>query len=122
MYGYHLSELLRHRIQAYEAAEAFWQDGWSSEMGQPNYRVWQSPEESDEPIPLLSIPISMFLQKNLIANVLKKVSGEGVPPFVNLEADGITREHIDGTGASQLFFRTGSSATQGICPSFKRTW
>ncbi len=99
-----LERITQHRIKAYQAAEAFWQDGWSSEMGQPNYDVWQSPEESVEPIPLLSIPISLFLQKNRIVNVLKKVGGEGVPSFVNLEADGITREHIDGTGASQLFF------------------
>ncbi len=99
-----LERITQHRMQAYRVAEAFWQDGWSTEIGQSDYRVWQSPEEPAEPIPLLTIPISMFMQENRIADVLKNVGGENGFEFVNLEADGFARANADGIGPSQLFF------------------
>jgi len=99
-----LERITQHRMQAYRVAEAFWQDGWSTEIGQPDYRVWQSPEEPAEPIPLLTIPISLFMQENRIAGVLKNEGGEDVSTFVNIEADGFARANGDGIGASQLFY------------------
>jgi TolB-like protein len=99
-----LERITQHRMQAYRVAEAFWQDGWSTEIGQPDYRVWQLPEEPAEPIPLLTIPISLFMHENRIADVLKNVGGEDGSAFVNLEADGLARANADVTGASQLFY------------------
>ena len=99
-----LERITQQRIQAYRVAEAFWQDGWSTEIGHSDYRVWQSPGEPAEPIPLLIIPISLFMQENRIADVLKNVGGEDVSAFVNLEADGFARANADGIGASQLFY------------------
>ena len=99
-----LERITRHRMQAYKMAEAFWQEGWSTEIGQPNYRVWQSNEEPKENFPLLSLPVSLFMQQNRIADVLKDMDEEGALAFVHLEADGLTSEHDDGTGARQLFY------------------
>jgi len=38
-----LERITQQRIQAYRVAEAFWQDGWSTQIGHSDYRVWQSP-------------------------------------------------------------------------------
>ena len=99
-----LERITQDRTQAYQTAEKFWREGWSAEMGQPLYRIWQSPNESDEPIPLLSIPISVFMKRNRIADVLKNIGREGILPLVKLDVDGIAREQADDTGTSKLFF------------------
>ena len=99
-----LERITQHRIQAYQAAEEFWQEGWSTEMGQPSYQVWEWPEQSYEPVPLLALPISLFMQPHKIGDVLKNVGGGGVSSFVHLESDGFVRERADLTGVSQLFF------------------
>ena len=99
-----LERITQQRNQAYHAAEAFWQDGWSMEIGQPWYRVWPSLEYPHRPTQLLALPISLFMGPNTIAEVLKRLGGEGVRPLVKLEADGLSRWQMDETGASQLFF------------------
>jgi TolB-like protein len=99
-----LERITQHRIQAYQAAEKFWKEGWSTEMGQPMYRVWEWPEQSYEPMTLLALPISLFMQPHNIGDVLKSEGGGEVSAFVHLESDGFVRERADRTGASQLFF------------------
>ena len=99
-----LERMTQHRMDAYGLAEEFWQKGWSAEMGQPLYRVWQSSEKNKESLPLLILPISLFMQPNKIAEVLKNVREGDIPLFVNLETDGFYRGQIDEAGISQLFF------------------
>jgi TolB-like protein len=99
-----LERITQHRIQVYQAAEEFWKEGWLTEIGQPVYRVWESPEQSYEPMPLLSLPISLFMQPQKIGDVLKSVGGGEFPSFVHLKSDGFVRECEDRTGTSQLFF------------------
>ena len=98
-----LERITQHRIQVYQAAEEFWKEGWSAEIGQPMYRVWESPEQSYEPVPLLALPISLFMQPQKIGDVLKSVGGGEVTSFVHLESDGFVREREDRTGTSRLF-------------------
>ena len=99
-----LERITQHRMQAYRVAATIWHAGWSTEMGQPIYRVWQPSEDSKEPIPLLTLPVVLFMQPNKITDVLKNLEGGDVPAFVNLESDGFVIKHADVTGASQLFF------------------
>ena len=99
-----LERITQHRMQAYRMAEAFWQKGWSAELGQPRYHVWKTSEDSKQHIPLLTFPLSLFMQKNIIVDELKKVGGGDIPSFVHLQSDGIERGKDDRTGASQLFF------------------
>jgi len=99
-----LERITQHRIQASQAADEIWQEGWSTEMGQPMYRVWEWPEQSYGPMPLLALPISLFMQPHKIGDVLKSVGGEKVSSLVHLDSDGFVRERADRTGASELFF------------------
>jgi TolB-like protein len=99
-----LERITQHRIQAYQAAGKIWKEGWSTEMGLPMYRVWEWPEQSYEPMPLLALPISLFMQPHKIGDVLQSEGGGGIFSFVHLESDGFVRKRADQTGASQLFF------------------
>jgi hypothetical protein len=99
-----LERITQHRLQAYQAAEKIWKEGWSTEMGQPMYRVWEWPEQSYEPVPLLALPISLFMHPHKIGDALESEGGGEVSSFVQLESDGFVRERADRTGASQLFF------------------
>ena len=99
-----LERMTRSRMDAYYVAEAFWQEGWSAEMGQPSYRDGRVAKGTWGSLPLLILPISVFMQKNKINDVLKDVREGGVVAYVNLEADGISRKRSDDTGISQLFF------------------
>jgi len=99
-----LERITQQRIQAYQAAEEFWKEGWSTEIGQPMYRVWGWPEQFIQPMPLLALPISLFMQPHKIDGVLKSMGGEEVSSLIHLESDGFVRERADRTGASKLFF------------------
>ncbi len=99
-----LEQITQHRIQVYQAAEEFWKEGWSTEIGQPMYQIWESPGRYYEPMSLLALPISLFMQPQRIGDVLKSVEGGEVSSFVHLESEGFVRKREDQTGTSQLFF------------------
>ena len=98
-----LERVTQQRIQAYQAAEAFWRDGWSIEIGQPTYHVWQFSENSHVRTPLLGLPFSLFMQPNAMADVLKPVGGGDPISLVHLESNGLVKESTDHTGVGQLF-------------------
>jgi hypothetical protein len=99
-----LERMTQHRMDAYQAAETFWQKAWSAEIGNPRHRLLQLSEDSRESLPLLVLPISLFIHKRNVTDLLNKVKERGVPLFVNLEADGFSKGNTDDIGASQLFF------------------
>ena len=99
-----LERITQHRMQAYQVADGFWQTGWSTEIGEPIYHVWQSSEESSAPVPLLSLPIALFFHPKRMAEVLIRWREENISSFVNLDSDGFMRGQPDDAGASQIFF------------------
>ena len=99
-----LEQMTQYRLDAYQAAETFWKKGWSAEMGKPLYRVWQSSDNAQESLSILSLPISLFIQRDKIADVVKNRRTGGISSFVNLERDGFSKSLHDETGASRLFF------------------
>ena len=99
-----LERMTQHRMDAYGAAEAFWQKGWSAELGQPRYQVRESSETPMESLPLLTLPIALFMQQNKIAPVLERLRGVDLPAIIHLETDGLSRGQSDDSGTSQLFF------------------
>ena len=99
-----LEQMTQYRLDAYQAAVDFWKKGWSAEMGKPLYHVWQSSDNAPESLSILSLPISLFIQRDKIADVVKNRRTGGISSFVNLERDGFSKSLHDETGASQLFF------------------
>ena len=99
-----LERMTQYRMDAFGAAETFWQKGWSAEMGQPRYHVWQASGKLQKSLPLLTFPISLFIQQNNMADVLKAVGGGALPAFITLEPDGFSRGQTQDEGISQLFF------------------
>ncbi len=99
-----LEQLTQHRMQAYRLAESFWQEGWSAEMGQPFYHVWQSTLPHYGNVPILALPFSVFMQNNKIAAVLEKSGGSDVDAIVRFDSHGVLTGGNAVSGASQLFF------------------
>lgn len=101
-----LERMTQYRMDAYRLAEKIWQKGWFSEIGQPLYRFLQSSENTKESLPLLILPISLFMEQNKIAEILKDWEEADVHPLAHLESDGFSRGQTnDSGGTSQLFFR-----------------
>ncbi len=98
-----LEGVTQQRIQAYQAAKALWREGWSIEIGQPTYHVWQFSDNSQVRTPLLGLPISLFMQPNAMAAVLKTVGRGDDFSVVHLESNGLVKESTDHTGVGQLF-------------------
>lgn len=98
-----LERITQQRLQAYQAGIAFWRDGWSMELGQPTYDIWQASSNSSSPTPLLGLPIALFMKSEAIADVLRTVKGWDVDSFIHLEPYGMARDMRDSTGVSQLF-------------------
>ena len=98
-----LERVTQQRLQAYQAAKAFWREGWFIEMGQPTYDVGQGSDNSPFPTPLLRLPIALFMQSNAMADVLKTVKGREVISLIHLESHGLVRDSRDSTGVGQLF-------------------
>ncbi len=100
-----LERMTQSRMEALGVAEAFWENGWSPEIGQPRYDFWESSYEKPKILPILSIPISLFMQASNILNVLEKARGEEYATNVNVELDGVSLKSTDDTGISHLFLR-----------------
>jgi hypothetical protein len=98
-----LERVTQQRIQAYQAAKAFWRDAWSLEIGKPTYHVWQFSEYSQVRTPLFALPVSLFMQPNAMAEVLKTVGGGDVISLVHLESNGLVKESTDHAGIGRLF-------------------
>lgn len=98
-----LERVTQQRMQAYQAAKDFWQDGWSSEIGKPMYYVRQFSERSQVRTPLLGLPIALFMQPNAMAEVLKTVGGGGGISLVHLESHGLVKKSTDRMGIGGLF-------------------
>ena len=98
-----LERVTQQRIQAYQAAKTFWRKGWSIEIGQPTYHVWQPSVNSQVGTPLLGLPISLFMLPNAMADVLKTMGAGDVFSVVHLELNGLVKNPTDHTGVGQLF-------------------
>jgi len=99
-----LERITQHRMQAYQVADGFWEAGWAAEIGAPRYPVWQSSQEFSVPVPLLTLPISLFFQPQRIVDVLTRWGDGSLPSFIKLEPDGFTRGPTDDAGANHIFF------------------
>ncbi len=99
-----LERLMQQRKNAYQIAKAFWQEGWGAEIGQPQYKVWESYNVHAPSLPFLVFPIAAFMQQIKIAGILKNVNNEGFSKMIHLESDGFSRGENDESGASLLFF------------------
>ncbi len=98
-----LERITQQRLQVYQAAIAFWRDGWSMEMGQPTYDIGQATSYSASPTSLLRLPIALFMKTEALADVLGMVKGWGVDSFIRFEPYGMVRDSRDTAGISQLF-------------------
>ncbi|MDH5586945.1 MAG: hypothetical protein OEZ05_09985 [Nitrospirota bacterium] len=98
-----LERVTQRRLQAYQAAKAFWRGGWSVEMGQPTYDLGQGSDSSPFPTPLLRLPIALFMHSNAMAAGLKTVKGKDVISMIHVESHGLVRDSRDLTGVGQLF-------------------
>ena len=98
-----LETLTQQRREAYQLAETIWTEGWSSEMGQPFYHVWQLPSQPTRSMSIMTIPISVFFSPHRLANIFKKVWDAGGDPGVGFDSDGFRTKTDEGSGANQLF-------------------
>ncbi|MDH5574269.1 MAG: hypothetical protein OEY80_02165 [Nitrospirota bacterium] len=98
-----LETLTQQRREAYQLAETIWTEGWSSEMGQPFYHVWQLPYQSTRSMSIMTIPISVFFSPHRLADKFKKVWDAGGDPGVGFDSDGFRTKTDEGSGANQLF-------------------
>jgi len=98
-----LEKLTQQRREAYRLAETIWTKGWLSEMGQPFYHVWQLPNQPTQPVPIMTIPISVFFTPNRLADIFKKVWDSGIDPGVGFESHGFQAKTDNGSGANKLF-------------------
>lgn len=98
-----LEKLTHQRREAYQLAETIWNKGWSIEMGQPIYHVWQQQGQPKRSVPIMSIPISLFLLPNRVANIFENALRSGVDFGVNLDSDGLRIQIDEESGDSQLF-------------------
>ncbi len=99
-----LERLTHQRILAYQTAKDFWQKSWSAEIGQPFYHLERFIQATDKPMSLLSLPFAVFMQKNLMKNILKNQERENLSPSIQLVSDGLVLRQSNVRGAPQLFF------------------
>lgn len=98
-----LEKLTHQRREAYHLAETIWDEGWSTEMGQPFYHVWQHYDQTMRSVPIMAIPISLFLLPNRVANIYEKVWKSGVHFGLIVDSDGLRIQIDEESGANQLF-------------------
>ena len=104
--GLSLERIAHQRVQADRTADAFWQKGWSAEIGQPNYDIWQSSAEVEKPMPVLILPVSLFMQQNNILDVLQAEGKGGTQVLADLESEGLVGDSDVDRGVSQVFFES----------------
>jgi TolB-like protein len=98
-----LEKLTHQRREAYRLAETIWNEGWSSEMGQPLYHVWQLPDRTTRSVPIMSIPISVFFSAHRLANIFERSWNAGTDTGVRFHSDGLLTTMDGVSGAHQLF-------------------
>jgi TolB-like protein len=98
-----LEKFGQQRREAYRLAETIWNEGWSSEIGQPLYQIGHFPNHSIQSVPLMAVPISVFFAPRRLAGIIETVWNAGIDPGVRLDSDGFQITTDEGTGANQLF-------------------
>ena len=98
-----LENLTHQRRESFRLAETIWNEGWSFEMGEPFYNVWQYSNQTTRSVPILTLPISVFFPSNRLADVFEKVRNGGIGPGVFFDSDGFRMTTDEGSGANQLF-------------------
>lgn len=98
-----LEKLTYQRREAYRLAETIWNEGWSSEMGQPVYHVWHPQDRSTRSVPIMSIPISVFFSAHRIASIFERSWNAGTDTGVRFHSGGLLTTMDGVSGAHQLF-------------------
>ncbi len=98
-----LEKLTQQRREAYRLAETIWSEGLSFEMGQPFYDIWQLPNYTIQPVPIMAIPISVFFSPHRLADIFEKVSSVVTDPGIRFDAEGSLAMTDESSGATQLF-------------------
>jgi TolB-like protein len=98
-----LEKLTYQRREAYRLAETIWNEGWSSEIGQPFYQVWQLPDRTTRSVPIMSLPISVFFSPHRLADIFERSWNAGTDTGVRFHSDGFLTMMDEVSGANQLF-------------------
>jgi TolB-like protein len=98
-----LEKLTYQRREAYRLAETIWNEGWSSEIGQPFYHVWQLPDRTTRSVPIMSLPISVFFSPHRLADIFERSWNAGTDTGVRFHSDGFLTMMDEVSGANQLF-------------------
>lgn len=98
-----LEKLTYQRREAYRLAETIWNEGWSSEIGQPFYHVWQLPDRTTRSVPIMFLPISVFFSPHRLADIFERSWNAGIDTGVRFHSDGFLTMMDEVSGANQLF-------------------
>lgn len=98
-----LEKLTHQRREAYRLAERIWREGWVFEMGQPLYQFWHLPNDPTSSVPVMAIPLSLFVSPHRLSTIFEQTQKTGTDSGGYVDSDGFRTTLDEGSGAHSLF-------------------